>query len=90
MIYDLNEVVEMFSLADGLISENPTLLSMSTDQIFDELDMDSVITYKEKVNKCFPKKQYLEMSNQDFLTEIGACFVDRASGEVKIRWCAYA
>lgn len=38
MIYDLNEVVEMFSLADGLISENPTLLSMSTDQIFDELD----------------------------------------------------
>ena len=38
MIYNLNEVVEMFSMADGLISENPTLLSMSTDQIFDELD----------------------------------------------------
>ena len=38
MIYDLNEVVEMFRMADGLISENPTLLSMSTDQIFDELD----------------------------------------------------
>lgn len=51
----------------------------------DDLDMDSVITYKEKVNKRFPKKNYLEMSNQDFLTEIGACFVDRASGEVKLR-----
>lgn len=38
MIYNLNEVVEMFSMADGLISEDPTLLSMSTDQIFDELD----------------------------------------------------
>ncbi len=38
MIYDLNKVVEMFSLADELISENPTLLSMSMDQIFDELE----------------------------------------------------
>ena len=37
----------------------------------DDLDMDSVITYKEKVNKRFPKKKYMEMSNQDFLTEIG-------------------
>lgn len=51
----------------------------------DDLDMDSVITYKEKVNKRFPKKKYLEMSNRDFLTEIGACFVDRVSGEVKLR-----
>ena len=38
MIYSLNEVVEMFSMADSLISENPALLSMSTDQIFDEFD----------------------------------------------------
>lgn len=38
MIYNLSEVVEMFRMADELISENPTLLSMSTDQIFDELD----------------------------------------------------
>ena len=48
-------------------------------------DIDSVITYKEKVNKRFPKKKYIEMSNQDFLTEIGACFVDSVSGEVKLR-----
>ncbi len=51
----------------------------------DDLDMDSVITYKEKVNKRFPKKKYIEMSNKDFLTEIGACYVDRVSGEVKLR-----
>ena len=51
----------------------------------DDLDMDSVITYKEKVNKRFPKKKYIEMSNQEFLTEIDACFVDRVSGEVKLR-----
>ena len=55
----------------------------------DDLDMDSVITYKEKVNKRFPKKKYLEMSNQDFLTEIGVCFVDRVSGEVKLRRGAF-
>lgn len=51
----------------------------------DDLDMDSLITYKEKVNKRFPKKKYLEMSNEEFLTEIGACFVDRISGQVKLR-----
>lgn len=38
MIYDLEEVKEMFKLADEIIRENPSLLSMSTDQIFDELD----------------------------------------------------
>lgn len=38
MIHNLSEVVEMFNMADSLISENSALLSMSTDQIFDELD----------------------------------------------------
>ncbi|MBD5528716.1 MAG: hypothetical protein HDR02_09995, partial [Lachnospiraceae bacterium] len=38
MIYDLDEVKEMFITADRIINENPTLLEMSTDQIFDELD----------------------------------------------------
>ncbi|MCM1283507.1 MAG: hypothetical protein NC180_06465 [Muribaculaceae bacterium] len=37
-MYNLSEIVEMFNTADGLIAENPTLLSMSTDQIFDDLD----------------------------------------------------
>lgn len=51
----------------------------------DDLDLDSVITYKEKVSKRYPKKKYIEMSNQEFLTEIGACYIDRSSGELKIR-----
>ncbi|MBR4027668.1 MAG: putative DNA binding domain-containing protein [Lachnospiraceae bacterium] len=50
-----------------------------------DLDLDSVITYKEKVSKRYPKKKYIEMSHQDFLTEIGACYIDRSSGELKVR-----
>ena len=42
----------------------------------DDLDLDSVITYKERVSKRFPKKRYIEMDNQDFLSEIGACYKD--------------
>ena len=38
MIHDLEEVKEMFKMADEIICANPSLLSMSTDQIFDELD----------------------------------------------------
>lgn len=61
---------------DSLAAEHFTL---------DDLDLDSVITYKEKVSKRYPKKKYIEMSNQEFLTEIGACYTDRSSGELKIR-----
>lgn len=52
---------------------------------FNDLDLDSVITYKERVIKRYPKKKYIEMNHQEFLTEIGACYVDRNSGEFKIR-----
>ena len=38
MIYDLEEVKEMFKMADKIILQKPSLLSMSTDQIFEELD----------------------------------------------------
>ncbi len=51
----------------------------------DDLDLDSVISYKERVNKRFPKKRYIEMDNVYFLTEIGACSKDRVSSEVKIK-----
>lgn len=46
---------------DSLYADNFTL---------DDLDTDSVIAYKERVNKRFPKKHYIEMSNADFLVEI--------------------
>lgn len=38
MIYELDKVIEMFRTADRMISEDSTLLSMSTDQIFHKLD----------------------------------------------------
>lgn len=50
-----------------------------------DLDLDSVITYKERVSKRFPQKRYIEMENADFLVEIGACTKDRTSGELKIK-----
>lgn len=38
MIYDLDEVKEMFADADSIIKERPELLSMHIDDIFDEFD----------------------------------------------------
>ena len=51
----------------------------------EDLDLDSLITFKERVSKRFPKKKYIEMGQMDFLTEIGACCKDRKTGEMKIR-----
>ena len=51
----------------------------------DDLDIDSVLSYKEKVNKRYPKKNYLKMSNEKFLVEIGACKIDRITKELKIK-----
>ena len=36
----------------------------------DDLDKDSVIAYKERVNKRFPKKHYIEMDNNKMFYEI--------------------
>lgn len=51
----------------------------------DDLDLDSVIAYKERVSKRFPKKRYMEMKNMEFLTEIGGCYKERSTGELKIK-----
>ncbi|MCQ4725621.1 putative DNA binding domain-containing protein [Anaerotignum faecicola] len=74
---------ELFSLVrnaqpghDSLPAENFTI---------EDIDIDSLITYKERVNKRFPKKKYIEMDNIDFLMEIGGCYKDRISGDLKIR-----
>lgn len=61
---------------DNLFADNFTI---------DDLDLDSVITYKERVSKRFPKKRYIEMENTEFLTEIGACYRDRNTGSIKIK-----
>ena len=51
----------------------------------DDLDLDSVITYKERVSKRFPKKKYIEMQPLDFLLEIGAAYKDRNTNLIKIK-----
>lgn len=50
-----------------------------------DLDLDSIITYKERVNKRYPKKGFIKMSNEEFLVEIGACYEDRNTQELKIK-----
>lgn len=51
----------------------------------EDLDLDSLITFKERVSKRFPKKKYIEMGQLDFLMEIEPCYKNRNTGEVKIR-----
>lgn len=51
----------------------------------EDLDQNSVLSFKERVNLRFPKKRYLEMDNTEFLVEIGACVRVRATDELKIK-----
>ncbi len=51
----------------------------------DDLDNDSIITYKERVSKRYPKKKYINMTSEEFLKEIGAAYCDRESGEFKVK-----
>jgi len=73
-------------LASLMRNAQPNQDSLNADGFsMDDLDFDSVITYKERVSKRFPQKKYIEMGNADFLVEIGACSKDRATGELKIK-----
>lgn len=51
----------------------------------DDLDFDSLLSFKERINKRYPKSHYMELSNEDFLVEIGAASVDRVSGKYKLK-----
>ena len=51
----------------------------------EDLDQNSILSFKERVNIRFPKKQYLEMDNTEFLIEIGACTRIRSTGDLKIK-----
>lgn len=73
-------------LAAFIRNAQPVHDSLPADNFtMDDLDIDSIITYKERVTKRFPKKKYIEMENEDFLTAIGACYKDRNTGEFKIK-----
>lgn len=51
----------------------------------DDLDIDSVLAFKERVNKRYPRQNYIEMTNEEFMIEIGAGIMDRISGKFKIK-----
>lgn len=50
-----------------------------------DLDLDSLISFKERVSKRYPQKKYIEMENEEFLIEIGACMFDRETKALKIK-----
>lgn len=51
----------------------------------DDIDIDSLIAYKERINKRYPRKKYIEMDNETFLIEIGGAIRDRVTGAFKLR-----
>ena len=61
---------------DTLIAEQFTL---------EDLDMDSVLAYRTKVNNRYPSKNYKNMEIPDFLVEIGAAMRDRTTGKLLIK-----
>lgn len=73
-------------LASFMRNAQPAQDSLPADNFtIEDLDLDSLITYKERVSKRYPKRKYIEMSSEDFLLEIGACYRDRNTGEIKLR-----
>lgn len=51
----------------------------------EDLDIDSLLSFKERVNKRYPRQKYLEMTNDRFLVEIGGAIKDRITGQLKIK-----
>ena len=73
-------------LASFMRNAQPCQDSLPAEQFtIDDLDLDSIITYKERVSKRFPKKKYIEMQPIDFLLEIGAAYKDRNTNQIKIK-----
>ena len=68
-----------------LRNAHPIMDSLPAEKFtMDDLDDYALISFKEKVSKRYPKKEYLEKSNEDFLKEIGAAYTDRETGEYKL------
>lgn len=51
----------------------------------EDLDYNSLITFRERVSRRYPQKRYMEMTQENFLLEIGGCYQDRITGALKIR-----
>ncbi len=69
-----------------LRNANPVQDTLPADNFgLDDIDTDSLLSFKERVHKRYPKQDFLKMTNQQFLTEIGAAYEDRDSGEWKLK-----
>ncbi len=51
----------------------------------DDLDTDSILSFKERVNKRYPKKRFIEMNNKEFLVNIGGAVESRHGEALKIK-----
>ena len=69
-----------------LRNANPVQDEMAAEKFtLDDIDMVAVSSYKEKVHYKHPQHGYMDMNNKDFLMEIGGCYIDRNTQEMKIR-----
>lgn len=50
-----------------------------------DIDADSLLTFKAKVHNRYQAKKYLEMTDEDFLIEIGGAIKDRSTGAFKLK-----
>lgn len=72
-------------IASMLRNAKPGMDSLPIDGCtLDDLDTESVIRFKQQVANRYPAKKYLEMSDADFLIEIGACRLHRENHKYQI------
>lgn len=65
---------------------NPGADSIYADHCtMEDLDTVSVASFKAIVHKRYPKKKYIEMSNEEFLVQIGACSRKKDTGTIRIK-----
>lgn len=64
-----------------LRNAHPGQDSLAADKFtIDDLDRESLLAFKARVSNRHPRQKYLEMTDEKFLTEIGAAFIDRDTG----------
>lgn len=72
-------------IASMLRNAKPEMDSLPIDGCtLDDLDIDSIKQFKQQVGNRYPAKKYLDMSDTDFLIEIGACRLNRENRKYQI------
>lgn len=50
----------------------------------DDLDINAIVSFKEKVTARYPSKKYMSLSVRDFLLDIGIIKLSRTTGEIEV------